>query len=154
MFVIPAWHPLFVHFPLALLVTAAVCLSLARALPVQRLAETSATVGTWNLCLGAVGVLFALGSGLAASIGLDVDAAAHQAIAAHVKSAVVTTMLTLSVAVWRGAGVAPTARPSPLFLAMMWLAIASLMVTGYRGGQNVYRHGVGVVRSIDEAPGH
>jgi uncharacterized membrane protein len=32
-------------------------------------------------------------------------------------------------------------------MLVMWVATSSLIVTGYRGGQNVYRYGVGV--SVD-----
>jgi uncharacterized membrane protein len=144
MSVIPVWHPMIVHFPLALIVTAAFCLTLARLLPGQRYVPVLAIVGTWNLCLGAVAVFFSLGSGLAAVVGLHVGVAAHEAISAHVKSAVLTTVLVLLVAVWRGAGAAQDSRPSWVFFLVLWAATAVLIVTGYRGGQNVYRYGVGV----------
>jgi uncharacterized membrane protein len=87
MTLIPGWHPIVVHFPLALIVTATLLLVTARLLRHERYAATLATVGTWNLCLGAIAALFALATGLAA---------------------------------------------------------VGLIVTGYRGGQNVYRYGVGV----------
>jgi uncharacterized membrane protein len=142
--IVPGWHPVAVHFPLALIVTAALALSLARVLRGGSTAGTLAIVGTWNLCLGAVTVFVALATGLAAVIGLHVDSAARQAISVHVKSAVVTTLLVTLIAVWRGAGTAANSRPSWFFVLMLWLATSALIVTGYRGGQNVYRHGVGV----------
>ena len=142
--IVPGWHPMIVHFPLALIVTAAMCLSLARLLPTQRCLPVLATVGTWNLCLGAVALLFALGSGLAAIIGLHASLAAHQAISAHVKSAMLTAILVSAVAVWRGVGAAHDSRPSWPFFAVLWAATAALIVTGYWGGRNVYRYGIGV----------
>jgi uncharacterized membrane protein len=144
MHVVPGWHPMIVHFPLALIVTAALCLTLSRLWPVRRHVPALAIVGSWNLCLGAVAVFFALGSGLAAVIGLQVGLAAHEAISAHVKSALLTSVLVSSVAVWRGAGAAQGSRPSWVFVLVLWAATAALIVTGYRGGQNVYRYGVGV----------
>jgi uncharacterized membrane protein len=141
---VPGWHPMIVHFPLALIVTAAFCLTLARLLPARRTVPVLAIVGTWNLCLGAAALLFSLGSGLAAVIGLQVGLAAHEAISAHVKAALLTTVLVLAVAVWRGAGAAQDSRPSWVFVLVLWAATAALIVTGYRGGQNVYRYGVGV----------
>ena len=149
---VPNWHPLFVHFPLALVVTAAAALTLARWLPGGRMAESVATWGTWNLCAGAVGVYVALGSGLAAVIGLNVDAAARHAVTSHVKAAVVTTLLVTCVAVWRGAGAAARSRPSMMFLLVLWAATVALIVTGYRGGQNVFQHGIGVVTEAAKAP--
>ena len=62
----PEWHPMAVHFPLALVVTGAIFLLAARLLRQPRHSATLAIVGTWNLCLGAIAALFALGTGLAA----------------------------------------------------------------------------------------
>jgi uncharacterized membrane protein len=140
----PGWHPIIVHFPLALIVTATFCLTLARLRPSLPVADSLGLVGTWNLSIGAVALLAALASGLAAAIDLHVGAAAHLAIAAHVKSAILTSILVLAAALWRGFGVAPTTRPSWLFVLLLWAAAAALTVTGYRGGQNVYRYGIGV----------
>jgi uncharacterized membrane protein len=148
---VPGWHPVIVHFPLALIVTAACSFSAARVPRASHIAGTLAIVGTWTLGIGAVGLLFALGTGLAAVIDLRLGAAAHQAISSHVRSAILTAVLVLSAAVWRSAGVAAEARPSWGFLLVMWVATSSLIVTGYRGGQNVYRYGVGVsVEAIAE----
>jgi uncharacterized membrane protein len=138
------WHPMVVHFPLALVVTGAIFLLAARLLPQPRHSATLATVGTWNFCLGAVAALFALGTGLAAMIGLNLDLAARQAISVHVKWAIFTTLVLVLLAVWRGAGTAQESRPSWIFLVVLSAATAALIFTGYRGGENVYRYGVGV----------
>jgi uncharacterized membrane protein len=144
MHLVPGWHPLIVHFPLALVITAALALTLARVWRTEATAAAFAVLGTWNLCLGAVAVYLALGTGLAAVIDLHVGAAAHRAISLHVKSAVVTTLLVTLVAVWRGAGADPKSRPTLIFLLLLWAATAGSIVTGYRGGQNVFRYGIGV----------
>lgn len=141
---VPGWHPAIVHFPLALIVTAGCSFSAARVLRTVRTAETLAIVGTWTLGVGALGLLFALGTGLAAVIDLQVGAAAHQAISSHVKSAILTTVLAVPTAVWRAAGVSQESRPTWGFMLLLWVATSSLIVTGYLGGQNVYRYGVGV----------
>jgi uncharacterized membrane protein len=142
--IVPGWHPIVVHFPLALVVTAAFAFGLARILPGPRHAASLATVGTWNLCLGAAAALFALATGLAAVIDLQVGPAARQAISIHMKWAMFTSLVLLLIAVWRGAGSAQDARPSWLFVLVLWAATAALIATGYRGGQNVYRYGIGV----------
>jgi uncharacterized membrane protein len=133
-----------VHFPLALVVTAALLLLAARLKRPGRYSAALALVGTWNLCLGALGALIALGTGLAAVLHLDVGAAAHQSISLHVRWAIFTTLALTLLAVWRGAGTAHESRPSWIFMAVLAAATASLIVTGYRGGQNVYEYGVGV----------
>lgn len=140
----PQWHPMAVHFPLALVLSAAAALSAARWRALGRHAPALAVVGTWNLCLGALGALFALGTGLAAVASLHVGPVARAAVSLHVKWAIFTSMALLLLAVWRAAGAAPETRPSRWFMAALWAAAAALVVTGYRGGQNVYRYGVGV----------
>jgi uncharacterized membrane protein len=138
------WHPMMVHFPLALVIVAALLLLLARLLRSDTFAASLAVAGTINLCLGAVAALFALGSGLAAVLDLDVGAAAHQAISIHLKWAMFTTLVLLLLAVWRGAGTAAASRPSWVFLVVLLAAAAALTYTGYRGGKNVYEYGLGV----------
>jgi uncharacterized membrane protein len=133
-----------VHFPLALVVTGALFLVAARLLRPERHAATLATVGTWNLCLGAFAALFALATGLAAVLDLHVGLAARQAISLHVKWAIFTTLALVLLAVWRGAGVAQESRPSWVFIVVLAAATAALIMTGYRGGQNVYQYGIGV----------
>ena len=144
MTLIPGWHPIVVHFPLALIVTATLFLVTARLLRHERYAATLATVGTWNLCLGAMAAVFALATGLAAVLDLQVGAAAHQAISMHLQWAIFTTLALVLLAVWRGAGGVAESRPSWFFIVVLLAATAALIVTGYRGGQNVYRYGVGV----------
>jgi uncharacterized membrane protein len=141
---LPNWHPLVVHFPIALVLSATLLLLAARLLRGESLAASAAMGGTWNLCLGAAAALVALGSGLSAVLDLDVSAAARQAISTHLKWAMFTTLLLVLLAVWRGAGTASRSRPSWLFLVVLIAAGAALSFTAYRGGKNVYEYGVGV----------
>lgn len=140
----PGWHPLIVHFPLALVVTAALALLAARLWPDEAQAARFGVVGTWNLCAGALGALFALGTGLAAVVHAHLSAAAHAAVSVHVKWAVVAAFFSLLLAVWRGAGGRQDSRPSWVFLAMLLFAAGALVETGYRGGLNVYVYAIGV----------
>lgn len=149
---LPEWHPMVVHFPLALGVSATVFLLAARLVRDEHRAATLATVGTWNLCVGAVAALFALGTGVAAMLDLQVGAAARQAISLHLRWAIFTTLALVLLAVWRGAGNPSNSRPTWAFLLVLSAATAALIVTGYRGGQNVYRYGIGVHVLIAPAP--
>ncbi len=124
--------------------TAALLLWLARLPGFETRAATLSIVGTWNLCMGSAAAVLALASGLAAVLHLQVGVDARLAISLHLKWAIFTTLLLVLVSVWRGAGNAQDSRPSWIFLMVLTAAAASLAVTGYRGGQNVYRYGVGV----------
>jgi uncharacterized membrane protein len=143
---LPGWHPLAVHFPLALVLCASLLLWAARVVRREELAATLATVGTWNLCLGAAAALLALATGLGAVLDLEVSDAAHRAISSHMKWALFTSLALMLLAVWRGAGVASASRPSWLFILLLTANSAALMVTGFKGGENVYRYAVGVER--------
>ena len=143
-YAIPAWHPMVVHFPLALVVCATLALLVAKLLPNPRVAAALATTGTWNLGVGAVGSVFALATGLGAALHLHVAAPTRQALSMHVRWAVLTALALLLLATWRCAGNAQDARPSWLLLIVLIAATAALVVTGYLGGQNVYRFGIGV----------
>jgi len=151
---VPGWHPLVVHFPLALVLIATPLLLAARLLRREAIASTAAIVGTWNLCLGAIAAVAALATGLAAVLDLDVSAAARQAISLHMKWAMFSTLVLVLLAVWRGAGTVEGSRPSWVFIIVLLAATAALVVTGYHGGQNVYEFGVGVKRIAvrSEAP--
>jgi uncharacterized membrane protein len=137
------WHPLIVHFPVALTLSAAGCFIVAR-FAGEKLASRLALIGTFNLCLGAVAALIALGTGLGSVLDLNVSDAAHQAISTHMKSALFTTLALILLAVWRGAGTAADSRPSPVFLVIMCGASLALGFTAYRGTLNVYHFGVGI----------
>ncbi len=141
---IPGWHPFVVHFPLALGPTAALALASARLLRDDRHAAVLATVGTWNLGAAAVAAVAAVATGLAAVIGLHIDAAAQHAVAVHVKWAILTSIMLVLLAVWRGAGSQQASRPSMLFVLLLLAATFGLAATGYLGAQNVYRHGIGI----------
>jgi uncharacterized membrane protein len=143
---LPGWHPLAVHFPLALVFVAVPLFLAARLSRNEAIASTTATVATWNLCIGAAAALFALGTGLAGVLDLDVGAAARQSISLHARWAMFTALALVLLAVWRGAGVAQRSRPSWLFIIVLIGAATALTVTGYLGGQNVYDFGVGVKR--------
>jgi len=145
---VPAWHPLIVHFPLALTVAACAAFVAARLLRAARSASALSLVGTWNLLAGTIGALFALGSGLVALGGQTLGPDAHAAVVRHAKWAMLSACALLVLAVWRGAGTEFDSRPSLLFLAVLLLATAALIVTGYLGGENVYRYAVGVAAVV------
>lgn len=142
----PPWHPLMVHFPLALVLTAAAAFFAARLVRQDPLASTLATVGTWNLCLGGAGAVLAFATGLAATLHLELPPQARSALSLHIKWAACASFFVLLLAVWRGAGSRQDARPSRLFLLMLGIASAALIATAYRGGLNVYQFGIGVAR--------
>lgn len=137
-------HPMMVHFPLALTIIAALCLLCARLLRQGSLQNSLAAAGTWNLILGGATVLLTLGSGFAAARHLQLHDGAQYSVSRHVIWAVCTSQLIVLLAIWRGVACTPASRPGWLFLALLFIACAGLIVTGYHGGENVYHYHIGI----------
>lgn len=142
---IPGWHPIIVHFAIALTVAGGAALALSRLCDGRRARRRLAIWGTFNLCGGAAFVVLGIGSGILAIWDLNLPAAARAAVSTHVKWAFLTAVSVLLVAVWRGAGAAPEEPPSNLFLGVMTGAVICALVTAYFGAENVYRFGIGVL---------
>jgi uncharacterized membrane protein len=140
----PPWHPMIVHFPLALTVIATLCLIGGRLVKREATASALYVVGSWNLCLGAATALMGVASGIGASMNLKTTLEAAHSITVHLYCAIVSTLLLVFLAIWRGAATRGSGRPSAAFLTLLISTTFVLIVTGYFGGENVFRYGVGV----------
>ena len=143
--IIPGWHPIIVHFAIAMTVGGSVALAASRLCRARRARQRLAVWGTLNFCAGAVFVLLAIASGITAIWDMNLSAGARAAVSIHVKWAFLTAVTVILVAVWRGAGAAPEEPPSTLLVVVMAGAAACAVVTAYFGAENVYRFGIGVL---------
>jgi uncharacterized membrane protein len=147
--IVPNWHPAVVHFPIALAVTATLLLLLGRWRP----ANSTFTASGRLLVLGA-----ALSAGLAAALGwyafqtVEHDGAGHLVMLSHRNWALAGTAGLIAVAVWDGMRQRAEQAAHGLLLPIMLLISASLGVTGWLGGEMVYRHGIGVSASAFVTP--
>lgn len=140
--IIPNWHPVFVHFTVGLLSVSAL-LYLA-ALVFKK--ENLLIAARWNLWIGAAITVGTVLAGLYAYGTVAHDGPSHAAMTDHRNWALPTAGVFITLALWavwkqRGAKTV-----SPVFVAVMLLASGLLSVTGYKGGEAVYRHGIGVMR--------
>jgi uncharacterized membrane protein len=159
--VIPNFHPLFVHFPIALISVSAFFHLAARLLSNQpRYASPCAVLAHATLWLGALAALPTALLGWQASNMVDHDEAGHTAMLLHRTWALVT-LLALSVLagldVWRNK---VDATPAWSFTAAVILAWALVASTAWHGAELVYRHGLGVIavtapsESVEHEHGH
>jgi len=146
---VPDWapniHPLLVHFPIALLTTAALVDLAGLALRGNRSLRNAATL----LCvLGTVTALAAYATGRAASQTVRLPGMAHAVVGAHWDWAFRTVCFFGVLSVLRLVFAWP-GRPGPARARVAVLALAGLVgvgllyETGDRGARLVYEHGVG-----------
>lgn len=146
--IVPNWHPIWVHFPIALLSLATVFFLLGLVLP-DRAGERVTAAARWNLAVGAVLLIPTLITGYLAYNSVAHDGAGHQAMKRHMTAAWVVAAL-FAVAVLLAWLDRFRARGTGLVLAIVLLiGTGAVGVTGYLGAENVYRHGLGVERLPD-----
>ncbi len=142
--IIPNWHPFIVHFSIAPL-SISTLFFLAILIPqLSGYRMELILVAKWNLYIGTFATIIAVVSGWQAFTTVTHDAQGHAAVLIHRVWAAVTLVLFLSAA----AIYHFTQKESIKLWFQIYLIIAtcSLMVTGYLGAENVYRHGLGVMR--------
>ena len=153
--IIPNWHPIFTHFSIGLLITSS-ALFLAGSLLHRRPAGARVTTAArWNL---GIGVLFAgvtIATGYQAYFSVGHDGPAHAAMTIHLKWAWAAFVLFALAAILGWFDRQRIAGAGLLLSTVLIAATIALSVTGYLGGENVYRHGIGVLRTPEIAgPGH
>lgn len=148
-------HPIAIHFPLALLISGGLFSLGSRLTTHEGVRHAFQATGAWNFRIGAVFLLPALLTGWAAYQTVAHDAPSHAAMTLHRNWALATGTVFLGVAVldWRGQGAAWP--KGGLAWTALFLGLALLGVTGYLGGNLVYRHGLGVQSlPVAEGEGH
>ena len=140
--IIPNWHPIFVHFSVALLSISALLYLAGLVLKKPHLLS----VGRWNLWIGAGFTIITVLAGFDAYNSIPHDGPLHAAMTDHKNWALATASIFGLLALWallklRGANAVGAG-----FVALILVASGSLAVTGYKGGEVVYRHGGGVMR--------
>ncbi len=143
--IIPNWHPIFVHFTVALLSTAVGFFLLARfdAHPSRRLRWS--TLAHWNLWVGAGITVMTVGAGIYAFYTVDHDTPSHEAMIEHRNWAIPTLLYFFAMAIWAWRGMRAGREISLAFIAALLLGALLLLSTAWHGAELVYRHGLGVM---------
>ncbi len=142
--IIPNWHPIFVHFTVALLSLAA-GLFVVTPFIKSPLKEQWIIVARWTLWFGA-GITIITGlTGLYAYNTVDHDSPSHLAMTEHRNWAIVTISLFLALAAWSIVWVRKNKTLGTAFVVCIAIAGAVLGSTAWHGGEVVYRYGIGVM---------
>ena len=140
--IIPNWHPIFVHCTLGLLGVSAI-LYLAGAVLKK---ENLLIAARWNLWIGAAVTVLTVIAGFYAYNTVAHDGPSHMAMTDHKNWALPTAGIFVVLALWAAWKQRGAKTVSSVFVIIMLLASGLLAVTGYKGGEVVYRHGMGVMR--------
>ena len=143
--VIPNWHPLFVHFPIALLSVSTlffVALTFMSEHPKQ---EPLKVLAYWNLWLGTGFAIVAAVAGWFAYNSVAHDTPSHVAMTDHLNWALATLSVFIIVSFWSIKEYKNLKNASVTFTIIMILAASMLASTGWRGSEAVYRYGLGVM---------
>lgn len=142
--IIPNYHPTLVHFSIALLTISALFYSASFMFSSGERSQTLLAAARWNLWVGVAISFVTVLTGWLAYNSVAHDELSHQAMTLHMNWALPTLGLWVVVAGW--GFLARKIKPGLIFILFLWLSTASLLVTGYLGAENVYRHGIGVMR--------
>ncbi|MGA9118277.1 MAG: DUF2231 domain-containing protein [Bacteroidota bacterium] len=136
------FHPVVIHFPLALLSTVALLEVLAVILKRDDLSRA----GWWVQLAGTIGILLAVLTGIVAENATMIPAPAAGAVDIHEQLAFVCSSAFAGLLLWRVAARTKIPGASPWgYLALYCVSVVLLFVVGWYGGELVFHYGVGVL---------
>lgn len=142
--IIPNWHPIFVHFTVALLSISVLLFVLTRFVS-GPLKEQWTLVASWCLWFGVGFTVFTGASGIYAYNTVDHDTASHLAMTEHRNWALITIVAFFLLAGWSAIIVKHRKSFGAAFTALSVVAGLLLSSTAWHGGEVVYRYGLGVM---------
>lgn len=143
--IIPNWHPIFVHFTVALWSLAVVFNVAFPFLPEGNLRREWQCLARWMLRLGTgFGMITAL-AGWFAYNSVSHDELSHAAMTDHRNWALVTLGVFILLTGWSWWCERKRRPAGKIVLAGMVVGSILLAVTGWRGAEAVYRYGLGVM---------
>ena len=148
--IIPNWHPIFVHFTVGLLAISSVLFVLSKLLTDWRREDQILTTAYWNLWLGTAITLGTVTAGYIAFNSVEHDTPSHLEMITHRNFAFGTLAVFIVLSVWGWWESRAERPPSIVFVLAMLVGLGALGATAWRGGELVYRHGLGVMALPDK----
>lgn len=155
--IIPNWHPIFVHFTVGVFSVAFVLYIFAylfnhlKLIPAHIVTEFEIT-GRWCLWIAGIMTIFTVMAGLYAYNTVRHDEPSHLAMINHRNWALPTAGLIVLFAIWSAWRHYKNKTLSFAFIISLFIVEILLICTAWRGGELVYRHGLGVM-SLPKAEG-
>jgi len=144
--IIPNYHPILVHFTIALLSISVLFYLLRLLLPANhRWKEQWLNMANWSLWTGCLFAIATVIAGWYAYNSVAHDAPSHAAMTLHRNWAIPTAILFLLLGFSSIRIATRNKLPGFKFLSVSIVAAILLMVTGWLGAEAVYRYGLGVM---------
>ena len=150
--ILPNWHPIFVHFTVALLIIAAAMHVLSHFVSDSDLKNQLTITARWNLWIGMGVTLLTVAAGWYAFNTVKHDEPSHLAMIEHRNWAMTTFVVLLGIAAWEYFLSRHGKSKGWLFTSLLVIAASLLLSTAWHGGELVYRYGLGVM-SMPKAEG-
>jgi len=150
--IIPNWHPIFVHFTVALFTISVGFYGLAYIGSFLKKAPGTFThefeiVARWCLWVGALVTIITVFAGLYAFNTVQHDEISHAAMLEHRNWAFPTATAILIIACWSFLQHIRKKTVTLTFLIVLLMIEGALMSTAWHGSELVYRYGLGVMSS-------
>jgi uncharacterized membrane protein len=149
--IIPNWHPVFVHYTVALL-SLSVVLYVVIGFMASPLRDQWLVVARWCLWFGTGFTLLTVLTGVYAYNTVEHDTPSHLAMTEHRNLALITAAAFLFLGGFSAWRAREGQTPRPVFVIALVAAGGLLLSTAWHGGELVYRHGLGVM-SLPEIGG-
>ncbi len=143
--VVPNFHPIVVHFPIALTIVAFLLSIAAYVRRGKIISVQLAIAGHFTLWFAALGALMAVLFGWLAFNSVNHDDAGHAAMLLHRAWAIPSAIGLILLASWDIWKKRANELMSIPVLIILFILSGAILVTGWLGGEVVYRHGIGVL---------
>jgi uncharacterized membrane protein len=150
--IIPNWHPIFVHFSVALLSVATFAFFISMVAGQYATRYQTRQYARWSLWLGVGFSVFTVAAGVYAYYTVAHDGPSHEWMTIHRNVALGTFAVFLALAIWSLVCVKRQSEENKGFLFLLVIGFIALLSTSWLGGELVYRHGLGV-QSLPESNG-
>ena len=154
--VLPNWHPIFVHFTVALTTVSLIlfCCSIALTHYEHEHKHLLRILSYGNLWLAGIFTVFTALSGWYAFNTVAHDTPSHMAMTIHRNWAIAAVVLIVLGAIWSYQYISTGHEHHKKMMVVLLVGIAVILpVTAWKGGEVVYRYGLGVI-SIPQVDNH
>lgn len=143
--IIPNYHPIMVHFTIALMVTSLGVLLLSYIFKMKpNLHRECLIVSRWCLWLAALASILTVMAGFHAYYTVGHDMVSHKVMMIHRNWGIATFIVIWFSAIWSFLLYLKEKPPRWLFTLLLVIAVMMVMITGWYGAELVFRYGLGV----------